>query len=100
MSTTNGIPEDFSGVVEFSLIDNNLITGRETVSIYIKNYRNGALHKEDGPAVLLDGKPHEWWVHGRQYLEKEYGHFLEKKALKEKLESNLGEKGSSQRGKI
>ncbi|MBK1820500.1 hypothetical protein [Burkholderia orbicola] len=100
MSTTNELPDEFSGVAEFRIINTDLITGRKTVSIYTKHYRNGELHREDGPAVLLGGEPHEYWVHGRQYSEEEYSHFLEKKALKEKLESNLGEKGSSKRGKI
>ncbi len=100
MSTTNGIPDDYSGIVKFTLTETDFATGAEKSAIYTKYYRNGELHKEDGPAVLLEGVPHQWWVHGRQYTEKEYGHFLEKKALKEKLESNLGEKGSTSRGKI
>ena len=100
MSTTNGIPDDYSGIVKFTLTETDFATGAEKSAIYTKHYRNGELHREDGPAVLLEGKPHEWWVHGRQYTEREYGYFLEKKALKEKLESNLGEKGSTSRGKI
>ncbi|WP_028211600.1 hypothetical protein [Paraburkholderia mimosarum] len=101
MSTTKALPDDFSGVAEFKMVSTDFATGEETVSaIYIKHFFNGELHREDGPAVLLDGKPHQWWVNGHQFSEEEYGHFLEKKALKEKLESNLGEKGSSKRGKI
>ena len=100
MSEKNGIPDNFSGVVEFKFIETDFATGKEKGAIYIKHYRNGLLHREDGPAILLEGAPHQWWVHGRQYTEKEYGHFLEKKALKDKLESNLGEKGSTSRGKI
>lgn len=101
MSTTKGLPDDFSGVAEFRIIKTDFSTGVETVSaVYIKHFLNGELHREDGPAVLLDGKPHEYWVHGRQYSEEEYGHFLEKKALKAKLESNFDEKESSKQGKI
>lgn len=100
MSTTKGIPEDFSGVVEFKLTETEFATGKEKIATYLKHFRNGLLHREDGPAILLDGKSHQWWVHGRQLSEEEYGHFLDKKTLKEKLESNLGEKGSSSRGKI
>ena len=100
MSTKNGTPDNFSGVLEFKFIETDFATGKEKATIYIKHYRNGLLHREDGPAILLEGVPHQWWVDGRQYTEKEYGHFLEKKALKEKLESNLGEKGSTSRGKI
>ena len=100
MSTTNGIPDDYSGIVKFTLTETDFATGAEKFTIYTKHYRNGELHKEDGPAVLLEGVPHQWWVHGHQYSEEEYGHFLEKKALKEKLESNLSVKGLSSRGKI
>ncbi len=100
MINKNALPDNFSGVVEFKKTTTDYETGTDAVVIYIYHYRNGELHREDGPAVLIEGKPHEWWVHGRQYSKEEYGHFLEKKALKEKLESNLGEKGSSQRGKI
>ena len=84
---------------------------------------NGKLHRDDGPAVeSADGSKHwivnglrhredgrafegatgqnRWFLNDVEQTEEEYGHFLEKKALKEKLESNLGEKGSSKRGKI
>jgi hypothetical protein len=97
MSTTNGLPDNFSGVVEFKTTTTDFQSGKESIDVYLKHYSNGVLHREDGPAILLNGK---YWVNGRQYSEEEYGHFLEKKALKEKLEANLGEKGSSQRGKI
>lgn len=100
MSPKNGIPDNFSGVVKFTFTETDFATGAEQSTIYTKHYRNGELHREDGPAILLEGKPHEWWVHGRQYSQEEYGHFLEKKSLKERLESKLGEKGSTSRGKI
>ncbi|MYM40149.1 hypothetical protein [Duganella qianjiadongensis] len=100
MSTTNELPPDFSGIAQLNHITTNYETGITSVVVYTKYYRNGVLHREDGPSVLLEGKPHEYWVHGRQYSEEEYGHFLAKKALKEKLESKFGEKGYSQRGKI
>ncbi len=100
MSTTNELADNFSGIAKFNLITEDFQTGITSVKVQIKYYRFGVLHREDGPAVLLEGKPHEWWVQGRQYSKEEYGYFLEKKALKEKLESNLGEKGSTSRGKI
>jgi hypothetical protein len=100
MSNINKLPDQFSGIAEVRIIDDDFVTGREITSIYTKYYSNGELHREDGPAVLLEGKPHGYWVNGRQYSEEEYGHFLEKKALREKLESNLGEKGLSNKGKI
>ena len=100
MSTENGIPDDFSGIAEYNFTTTDYQTGITSVVVQTQYYRNGALHREDGPAILRDGKPHQYWVHGCQYSEEEYDHFLEKKALKEKLEANLGEKGSSKRGKI
>ena len=100
MINKNALPENFSGVVKFTTTTTDCETDTDTVVIYIYHYRNGELHRDDGPAVLLEGKPHQWWIHGRQYSQEEYAHFLEKKALKEKLESNLGEKGSTSRGKI
>lgn len=100
MINKTALPENFSGVVKFTKTTTDYQTGTDTVVIYIYHYRNSELHREDGPAVLLEGKPHEWWVQGRQYSEEEYCHFLEKKALKEKLASKFGEKESTSRGKI
>lgn len=100
MINKNALPENFSGVINFKTTTTDFETGTDTVVTYTYHYRNGELHREDGPAALLEGNPHQWWVHGRQYSKEEYGHFLEKKALKEKLESNLGERGSTSRGKI
>ncbi|MDA8453673.1 hypothetical protein M4R22_02740 [Acidovorax sp. GBBC 3334] len=53
MSEKNGIPDNFSGVVEFKFIETDFATGKEKGVIYIKHYRNGLLHREDGPAILL-----------------------------------------------
>lgn len=101
MKTKNELPDDFSGIAEFKIISTDVATGYDSVhAVYIKQYLDGVLHREDGPAVLLDGKPDQWWVHGRQYSEEEYGHFLEKKALKEKLESNLAPRADGKKGKI
>lgn len=101
MTTAKTIPSQFTGAMELKVISTDCATGTDTVSAtFTKHYVGGELHRENGPAVLLDGKPHQWWVHGCQFSEEEFGHFLAKKALKEKLESNLGEKGSSSRGKI
>jgi hypothetical protein len=100
MNTPNLVIDGFSGVAEFKIISTDLVTGSETTSTYLKYFVKGILHRENGPAVLLEGKPHEWWINGGQLTEKEYQHFLEKKALREKLEANLSEKGILKRGKI
>ena len=100
MKTPNLVIDGFSGVAEFKIISTDLTTGSETTSTYLKYFISGILHRENGPAVLLEGKPHEWWINGRQLSEEEYGRFLEKKALREKLESTLNKKGILKRGKI
>ena len=100
MSVTKELPEDFSGIADFNLITTNYETGITSVVVYTKHFLNGTLHREDGPAVLLDGKPHQYWVNGRQYSEEEYGQFLQKKALKEKLEATLEPKEKIKRGKL
>ncbi|WP_175789425.1 hypothetical protein [Burkholderia cenocepacia] len=67
-------------------------------------FLNNLLHREDGPAwdCKNDNGSWEkrWFLNGQELTKEEYGHFLEKKALKEKLESKLAEKGSTSRGKI
>lgn len=100
MNTPNLIIDGFSGVAEFKIVTTDIATGSETTSTYLKYFISEILHRENGPAVLLEGKPHEWWINGRQISEEEYGRFLEKKALREKLEFNLTEKGKLKRGKI
>lgn len=100
MKTPNLIIDGFSGVAEFKIISTDLMTGSETTSTYLKYFVNGILHRENGPAVLLEGKPHEWWINGRQLSEEEYEHFLVKKALKEKLESTLARKPITSKVKI
>lgn len=100
MNSPNLIIDGFSGAAEFKIVTTDIATGSETTSTYLKYFMHGILHRENGPAVLLEGKPHEWWINGRQLSEEEYERFLEKKALKEKLELNLNKKGILKRGKI
>ncbi|WP_146122488.1 hypothetical protein [Burkholderia multivorans] len=95
MSATNRLPDDFSGVAEFKVISTDIATGIDTASIYTKYYRNGALHREDGPAVLLDGKPHEYWVSGGRFTEEEFNSYIEKKNLKEALQVDLDVKADN-----
>lgn len=94
------LEDGFSGVAEFKIISTDIATGSETISTYLKYYSHGVVHRDDGPAVLLEGNPHEWWINGHQLSKEEYDHYLEKKALREKLESKFNEKGCLKRGKI
>jgi hypothetical protein len=100
MISKNQLPEDLSGIAESRYITENYQTGIISVNVYASYYRSGILHREDGPAVLLDGKSHEWWVHGRQCSEEEYGHWLEKKALNEKLNATLDLRSKEKTKKI
>lgn len=34
-----------------------------------KWYRNGELHREEGPAVIYDNGKKEWWIHGKRHRE-------------------------------
>ncbi|HDV8354064.1 TPA: hypothetical protein RKT01_005939 [Burkholderia vietnamiensis] len=92
MSTTIELPDDFSGEAEFKVITTDLATGIDTASIYTKHYRNGVLHREDGPAVLLEGKPYEYWIDGRLFSEEEFSVYLERKKLNESLNCDLKER--------
>jgi glutamate dehydrogenase/leucine dehydrogenase len=100
MNAPNLIIDGFSGVAEFKIVTTDIATGSETISTYLKYYSHGVVHRDDGPAVLLEGNPHEWWINGRQLSADDYGHYLVKKALREKLESKLNQKGCLKRGKI
>lgn len=62
-------------------------------------YVDGDLHREDGPAVLLEDGTSEWFLYGQPYTEVEFNRWLEKKALKEKLET-LPQKSKDKKNKI
>lgn len=97
---TDGLPKDFSGVASFLMTTFNYQDNSTSVKTYNYYYRLGNLHRMDGPAVLLDGKPNQWWINGCQYSEEEYGHFLEKKSLKENLEILLESRPKEKTKKI
>lgn len=82
-----GLPEGFSGVVAFKLVETSFTTGHETSSTHLLHYLDGVLHREDGPA--MEGANNQWWIYGRQLTEDEFGQWLAKKALNEKLQARL-----------
>lgn len=58
-------------------------------------YVNGKLHREDGPAVKQSsgGKGEwEWYLYGVRYSEEEFYSYIEKKKLKGTLQSDLIDK--------
>ncbi|VVG73357.1 hypothetical protein PAP18089_04362 [Pandoraea apista] len=97
---TDCLPKDFSGVAEFSMTTFNYLDNSTSVKTYNYYYYLGNLHRMDGPAVLLEGEPNQWWINGRQYSEEEYGRFIEKKALKENLEILLESRPKEKTKKI
>ena len=80
--TSDGLPKDFSGVAEFLINTFDYQANSSSVKTYHYYYHLGYLHRMDGPAVLLDGEPNQWWVNGCQYSEEEYGRFIEKRLSK------------------
>lgn len=119
MSTTNQIPENFTGKVEASVVCTNIADDTtRIISTSIKHYVNGQLHRDDGPAVesangskewwkngkrsRIDGPAvelangtKEWWVAGQRMLEEQFDAFCrkienkQKKALYKKLKAKL-----------
>lgn len=100
-------------------------SGRHNEDGIICYYKNGNLHREDGPAVECD-EFREWWSHGvlhredgpaceyehiggcskRWFLngieisEEQFNQWLEKKQLNEKLHTTLSPSPSIKKGKI
>lgn len=89
----------------------------------IRWYKDGELHREDGPSYIdengtkvwwLNGERHrldgaavefgngckEWWIDGIEYYEDEFNQVAAKKILNEKLHSTLEEKPVARRVKI
>ena len=130
MSTTNQLPDNFSGVIKENIVCTNLSDNTtRTIASNIKHYLNGKLHRTDGPAVeyadgskewWLDGKKNrldgpaidhangrkEWWIAGQRLLEEQFDTFCrkieikEKKALHKKLKTKLPPKHITKRKKI
>lgn len=60
----------------------------------------GQNHREDGPAVEKADGTKEWYLNGIQLTEEQFKRETEKKALNEKLHTNLPPKPIVKRGKI
>ena len=63
-------------------------------------YKDGLLHRLDGPAVEYTNGGKEWFINGVQYTEQEFNQWLEKKHLNEKLHQTLDEKSQEKIVKI
>lgn len=63
-------------------------------------YQNGLRHREDGPAVEFGNGYKEWHLNDIEYYEEEFNQWLAKKQLNEKLHTTLEEKSSHKRNKI
>lgn len=67
MSSTNQIPENFTGKVEVSVVCTGIADNTtRTVSTCIKHYLNGQQHRDDGPAVEWSDGGKEWWKNGKR----------------------------------
>ena len=63
-------------------------------------YQNGVLHREDGPAFEGKNGGQAWFLKGVQYTEEEFKKWESKKFLNEKLHSTLKEKPGGRKVKI
>ena len=65
-------------------------------------YKNGTLHREDGPAIEVpfSKTENEYFLNGFHYLKYEYEYLMSKRKLNEKLQTTLEEKKSITRNKI
>ena len=61
---------------------------------------NGNLHREYGPALVCANGHKEWWIAGQEFNKNEFQHWLDKKNLNTKLETNLHTKSVLKRSKI
>lgn len=52
-------------------------------------YKNGELHKEDGPAVVHMNGDKEWWLDDVFYSEQEFTHEIAKRKLNKTLGDDL-----------
>lgn len=75
--------------------------GPAVESSYSKEwYLNGKTHREDGPAVEFSGGSKRWFLYGEELTEEEFGIWLSKKNLNEKLNESLCSKQKDEPKKI
>ena len=94
------LPADFSGAVEFKLTTTTLVKQHKEIVTYTYYFNEGILHRENGPAVLLKAEPHQWFIEGIEFTEKEFQQWVVKKELNKKLNCNLKPKQKQRRLKI
>ena len=63
-------------------------------------YKNGKLHREDGPAWEASDGTKYWYLFDRSVTEEEFNHWLAKKQLNERLTEHLEVKPTGKRVKI
>jgi hypothetical protein len=63
-------------------------------------FKDGVLHREDGPAVeFTDGRKY-WWLNDVELTEEEFNQWLSKKELNERLTEQLEVKPTGKKVKI
>ena len=78
-------------------MENEVKNGRYVDALgTVRWYKDGQLHREDGPAIEYASGKKEWWVNGVEYTEE----LFNKYQLNKKLEATLEEKPSIKRAKI
>ena len=63
-------------------------------------YQHGRRHRDNGPAVEHANGFKEWWLNGNELSTEEFGQWLMKKELREKLSSALAPKPIIKRSKL
>ena len=63
-------------------------------------YKDGLLHREDGPAIQFSDGFKLWYLNDIQKTEEEFNQWLEKKLLNERLQQTLEEKPQGKKVKI
>lgn len=63
-------------------------------------YQNGLRHREDGPAIEYHDGEKQWYLNGNEISEDEFNQWLAKKHLNERLHSTLAPSPPIKRSKI
>ena len=63
-------------------------------------YKDGQLHRDDGPAIEYAYGYKEWWLNGVLHTEKKFNQWLAKKKLNENFHQTPEEKQSIKKAKI
>ncbi len=105
MNEPTTVTSDFTGTTRSIGIVTDASTGIESTLGITKYYVNGALHRENGPALIryIDGKSFDkqWWLEGVRMPKDEFQKNLEKiylyRALNIKLHSAISRKNKNKK---